>query len=272
MFSNSWNRSTSWMDEMLHSFLLQSGEKEIASAKGAFKLSSNGEQVVGKVFVTNLRVAVIPLHKSEPVILNLAWNEVKLTQVKISFLYSAALFSKRDGSLISIASTRSLVKALVQMNKNKSDQLHEMETSNVFFSEKEIATRCEACTALAIPPLIQCKDCLRDLSWPSSMENIIKLASSHSNFLPYQLPSGEPSRGDLITKDVAILSAACQCLGEFEFVQEAERWAESIINGQPIHPSELMNFPVLKRFGPHSENERLWSDAKDLPRRLFGNQ
>ena len=264
-----WNPEKSWFDE-LFSLFLQSNEKIVASGKGAHKKSRNGQEFTGKVYVTNLRTAVIPNNGSEGAILNLPWGQVKIVESKNHFFYSTALFQSGDGSLVSIASTRSVIKSLKEMSDQKIQHIYEMEDSDLAFFEKEITSRCQTCMSLAIPPLTQCQDCLRNLVWPEALKSVIKLASKHSEFVPDFLSNGESSRGDLVTKDVAILTTACYCLGELDYVKEAEKWAESIMNGQLIEPSEFMDFPVLKRFGPHAENERLWNDARKLPAKLHG--
>lgn len=268
MFEWSFNPLKSEFDELMQLFL-HSEETITAVGPGGYKVYPNREESWGKLYVTNLRIAIIPKDKSKKVIQNLKWSDVIYIQSKKHLHYSAALFTDRNGTLTSIASVKKSAIKEIDSFFYKRGRILEPEETTINFSEKAICTFCMDCSSQTLPPLTQCADCLRKIVWPDSMTKVMMLAANPTKYIPEIWLSGESSRGDLITKDVAILSAVCRCLGELDFLEDAERWAESIMNGHAISPSDFTDFPVLKRFGPHAENERLWNDARELPQRLF---
>jgi hypothetical protein len=270
MFEWSFNPEKSEFDELMQLFL-HSKEHVKAVGPGGYKVFPDREESWGKLYVTNLRIAVIPKDRSKRVIHNLMWEDVVSVQSKKHLHYSAALLTDRYAGLTSFGSVKkSIIKEIDLSFSQKSRQILKPDETTINFNEKAIATFCMGCSSQILPPITQCADCLRKIVWPESMMNVIALAANSTKYIPKILLNGEPSRGDLITKDVAILSAVCYCLGELDFVAEAERWAETFINSQAISPTDFADFPVLKRFGPHAENERLWNDARKLPAKLHG--
>jgi hypothetical protein len=228
-------------------------------------------QYKGKVYVTNLRVAFIPDDPRVMPILNLPWASNSSIQVKSGLGGAVAVFESDDGSFSSIDSTKAIIRDIEELKARTSDQLTEIESTEVAFMP-DIRILCSGCaTIIGKDNFKQCSFCLRNIVWPTAMTNVIRLAQDHEFYVPEVLENGKESGSYVLTSGTATLVMAAYCSGQADFVADAERLATAIINKKLVSPDDFGSLPVLKGMNlGHENNSNLWEAAKKLPQNLFG--
>ena len=252
---------------------MQGKEVVVSTGFGSCRLFMFSGQYKGKVYVTNLRVAFIPDDARVMPILNLPWVTNSSIQVKSGLGGAVAVFESNDGSFSSIDSTKAIIRDIEELKARTSDQLTEIESTEVAFMP-DIRVLCARCaTIIKAGQTQRCSFCLRNIVWPAVMTNVIRLAQDHEFYVPEVLANGKDSGSYVLTSGMSTLVMAAHCSGQSDFVAEAERLATAIINKQLVSPDEFGSLPEIKGMSLGQENNsNLWEAAKLLPQNLFGTE
>lgn len=245
--------------------VLQTSEVVTSSGFGALLVPFSRGPWKGKVYVTTLRLAVVPDDPRLTPIWSTLWSDLTQVRIKKGLLGATAFVTVGEAAEIGVDSTKAIVGDVHRAWLHLRAVAPQLEWGRVAFLPT-VETRCAACSAQVPPGERRCGMCLRLLSWPPPLDSL-----AAPEVLPESFPDGTPTQRDAVAHGLAVYVTAAICTGDQEFVATASRLVAAIVGREPANPQSFGPLPRLRGLtGEQSDNEKFWQMVCRYPQRLAG--
>lgn len=242
------------------------GSEVVTSAGFGALLMPMMRPMKGKVYVTSLRLAVVPDDQRIIPIWSRIWSDIDAVRVKKGFTGATAFVSLADDE-VGVDSTKSIAGDIERAWLHLRNVALTTERTSVEFLPS-VDVRCSSCDAQVGPGSPTCKLCLRDIAWPSPLDVIAKAHVDPDGLLPARYPDGSDTQRGSIISGLGVFAAAGICTGELAFVQEITRLLQAMANGERVPASTFADMPAIRGIGDAASNAGFWDLARQTPSRL----
>jgi hypothetical protein len=246
--------------------VLQSGEVVTSSSFGALLVPFGRGPFKAKVYVTTLRLAVVPDDARLTPVWSEAWNKITGVRVKKS-LISATAFIEVNDTEIGVDSTKSMAGDIERAWLHLRAVSPTFESCGVKFLPT-VDVRCSACGSQVPPANPQCGMCLRQVVWPPPLDTLSAGMVNPDSFLPMKFPNGDDTQRGAVIAGLAVLTFGAVCIGQKDFLAQSSLLIEAIRDKVASDPDDFGNLPILKAVGDQGDNEKFWQMVCCIPQRL----
>ena len=245
--------------------VLQRDETVTSAGAGALLLPMRRPER-GKVYITSLRLAVVPDDPRVTKVWSEAWQRIELVRVKKGFVGATAYVTVDAGEL-GVDSTKAMVadieRAWVHMRSNSPTV--ERRPPNFLPS---VEVRCGGCGQQIRPGVARCRMCLREISWPQPLDLLSQAVEDPEVLLPETFSDGQSTQRDAVFSGLATLTAAAKCSGEYPFVGQVANLLDHIRGRIAAPPEAFGSLPLMQGAGDPASNAKFWDLCCQVPGRL----
>lgn len=243
--------------------VMQAGEQVTSTSFGALLFN---RPVKSKVYVTTLRLAVVPDDPGFTNVWSQPWLAISAVRVKKSLMAATAFVTTPSGEM-GVDTTKAMAGDIERAWMHLRAVTPAFESCGVRLLPS-IDVRCERCDVQLSPAVPQCGTCLRMLTWPDPLNVLAQARMTPDSFLPETFPDGSSTQRGPMVVGLAVLTAGAMCAGNAEFMYDAERLIYAIRNRTRVTADTFAPLPQLRGAGDQRDNEKFWATLITYPQRL----
>lgn len=245
--------------------VLQAKEIVTSAGSGAILVPMMKPQR-GKVFITSVRLAVVPDDPRFAPVWSELWQDIASVRIKKGFMGSTAFVTSPAGEL-GVDSTKAMVADIERAWAHMHATPRPEDTAFADYLPS-VDVRCGGCGSQVRPGAPRCGMCLRNVKWLAPIDTLSEAIVAPDAFMPEWFPDGTSTQRSAIVPGLATLVATAYCLGEFDFTSRATSLVNHITERQAAPADTFGDLPIMRGSGDQVSNEKFWSMCCKLPERL----